>query len=129
MFHGLLRPGQGFRWFDVLRRENDFTDNGKIAQDLTPAGKIAGIIMAASIGDMQQWKGGETYKQNTHTVLYKIIERGSSKIAKPADVLKLDGRQFIITGMHDPGGLGHYTVYFVEERLDLNGGNISQGNP
>ncbi len=129
MFHGFVRPGQGFQWFTVLRRENSVSDNGRIAREMiTPAGKIAGLLMAASVGDMQQWKGSEAYKQNTHTVLYKIIERGKSGIVKPTDVLELGERQFVVTGIHNPGGLGHFTVYFVEERLDLHGGNLAAGN-
>ncbi len=118
MFGGLLRPGQGFRWFTVLKREGNVSENGRPKlQTLSEAGKITGIISQASQKEKDQWK------QAGHPITHKVIQQGAENRAQPEDVLEIEingkVRRFLIQGVHDPAELGHFTTYFTEEREDL----------
>jgi len=84
-----------------------------------PAGEIIGMLTVASVGEMQQWHGQELNKQEAHPMLYKIIQQGTENRAKHGDVLVLGNRRFTVKGIHNPAGLDHFTVYFAEEREDL----------
>ncbi len=124
MFHNFLRPGQGFRQLTVLRRTGGVTDNGRPeARALTPSGKITGIIMRASHGEIEQWKSREQWKQEGHPVTHKIIQHGTQNRLSPSDVIEIVNesktRRFIVKGTHDPAELGYFTIYFAEEREDL----------
>ena len=115
-FRGLLRPGQGFKTFSILRKKGGLTATGRPkATSLSPDGKFYGIISQASQNEIEQWK------QSGHPITHTIIQRGAENCAKPEEVLELKetGRRFKVKGVNDPGELGHFTVYKVEERLDL----------
>lgn len=116
MFNGFLRPGQGFRKFEILQRVNTKTETGRpITGSLEVTGELVGIISQASQREQEQWK------QAGHPITHTIVQRGAKNRAKPTDVLQLPGtdRRFRIQGVQDPGELGHFTVYHVEEREDL----------
>ncbi len=124
MFHGFLRPGQGFRQLTILRRAGGVTDNGRPeTRSLTPSGEITGLIMRASRGEIQQWESSEQWKQEGHPVTHKIIQQGTQNRLSPSDVIesvsKGKTRRFIVKGANDPAELGHFTIYFAEEREDL----------
>lgn len=125
-FRGLLRPGQGFKPFTVLRRQGATTDTGRpYTGKLEPVGQLFGIISQASPTEKEQWKQLGT--PITHT----IVQRGTRGRAKATDVLELASltpcgceqpktRRFQVKGEpQDPGELGHFLVYRVEEREDL----------
>lgn len=114
-YTGLLRPGQGFKPFTVLHREGGLTETGRpYTGGLVPAGRIIGIISQASQTEKEQWK------QSGHPITHTIVQRGTKDRAKATDVLELEGgRRFRVQGVQDPGELGHYTIYHVEEREDL----------
>ena len=115
-FRGFLRPGQGFRPFTVLRKKGGTTTTGRAkTTSLSPDGEIIGIISQASQNEIEQWK------QNGHPISHTIVQRGIANRAEATDVLELKGtnRRFYIQGVQDPGELGHFTVYKVEERKDL----------
>ena len=125
-FRGHLRPGQGFRPFKVLRRTGATTATGRpYTGSLEEVGKFLGIISQATPREMEQWKQLGT--PITHT----IVQRGTAQRAKATDILELvyppsccgetpPVRRFLVQGQpHDPGELGHFTVYKVEEREDL----------
>lgn len=125
-FRGHLRPGQGFKPFTVLRRQGAKTVTGRpYTGSLTAMGSFYGIISQASPHEKDQWKQLGT--PITHT----IVQRGTKNRAKANDVLELtppptcDGgtpktRRFLVQGEpQDPGELGHFLVYRVEEREDL----------
>lgn len=114
MFRGFLRPGQGFKRFEILRKTGGTTKKGRpTAKSYQSCGEIIGIISQASQSEIAQ------SKQNGHPISHTIVQRGSIDRAKPTDVLGLDGRRFIVQGVQDPGELGHFTIYKVEERDDL----------
>lgn len=115
-FRGLLRPGQGFRPFTVLRKKGGTTASGRPkTTSLSPDGEIIGIISQASQKEIEQWK------QNGHPISHTILQRGTQNRAKATEVLELKetNRRFSIKGTADPAELGHFTIYYVEERADL----------
>lgn len=121
MFRGLLRPGQGFKEFTVYRRENAKTKTGTpITGKLKPQGAFLGIISQATPKDI------EHHKQLGHPITHTIVQRGTDNRAKATDVLELENgdgnkpRRFLVhRHPNDPGELGHFLVYHVEERFDL----------
>ena len=123
-FRGLLRPGQGFQKFAVLRREGEVTSKGRAYTGaLSRCGEFYGIISRASPSEI------ERYKQLGTTVTNTIVQRGTTFRAQANDVLELQThdcdqcgtpRRFLVHGEpRNPGGLGHFLVYNVEERMDL----------
>lgn len=121
-FRGLLRPGQGFKPFQVYCRQSGTTNTGRPhTGDLKLTGEFFGIISQASPKEVAQWKQLGT--PITHT----IVQRGTKNRAKATDVLVLQAtreceprRYFLVQGEpQDPGELGHFLIYKVEERSDL----------
>ena len=124
-FRGHLRPGQGFKPFKVLRRTGATTSTGRpYTGALEEMGQFLGIISQASPQEKEQWKQLGT--PITHT----ILQRGTKNRARGNDVLELvkttpctgetETRRFLVKGdPQDPGELGHFLVYKVEERKDL----------
>lgn len=120
MFRGLLRPGQGFRRYTVLRRENGITATGRpITRNLSQRGTFLGMISRASQAEQEQWK------QRGHPISHTVLQRGTENRARPEDVLELEStdgaaaRRFLVQGVHDPAELGHFTAYQVLEREDF----------
>ena len=117
-FRPMLRPGQGDRCFTVLRREGGKSEKGRpTTSSLKLQGQLFGMITQAKQKDIEQWK------QNGHPITHTIVQRGTVNQAKATDILELAGtdRRFLVQGIRDPGDLGLFTVYHVEERFDLNG--------
>ncbi len=118
-FRGHLRPGQGFRPFDVYRRTGSVTDTGRPQTgSYTLAGSFYGILSQASPKEQEQWK------QLGTPISHTIVQRGTRNRADGNDRLALteDGetRYFQVQGKpHNPGELGHFLVYHVLERRDL----------
>lgn len=116
-FRPMLRPGQGFKPFRVHRRVSGTTPTGRPrTEKLEPQGEFFGIISQASPTEKEQWK------QAGHPITHTIVQRGTKNRAKATDVLELEaeGRRFFVQGQpQDPGELGHFLVYKVEEREDL----------
>lgn len=121
-FRPMLRPGQGFKKFRVLRRTGGTTEKGRPRTGkLTPHGEFYGMITQASPAEREQ------HKQLGSPITHTIVQRGTKNRAKATDVLELvvdgeeKGRRFFVQGEpQDPGELGHFLVYKVEERADLN---------
>ncbi len=118
-FRCLLRPGQGFKPFRVLRREGGLTEKGRPpTSDLKEQGEFLGIISQASPKEIEQ------HKQLGSPITHTIVQYGNINRARANDVLvHTDGdveRRFLVQGEpQDPGELGHFLVYKVEERADL----------
>ena len=118
-FRGHLRPGQGFRPFAVYKRTGEITAAGRPRTGgYAEAGSIYGILSQASPREQEQWK------QLGTPISHTIVQRGTVNRADGNDRLALteDGetRYFQVQGKpHDPGELGHFLVYRVLERRDL----------
>ena len=122
MFRPMLRPGQGFKKFRVLRKVGKTTDTGRPhTSSLASQGEFFGMISQADPKEVEQFKQAGT--PITHT----IVQRGTTHRAKAQDVLELQdpscgdkARRFRVQGdPKDPGELGHFLIYRVEERADL----------
>lgn len=121
-FRPMLRPGQGFKPFTVLKRVSKRTNTGRpVTGHLEPQGEFFGMISQASPTEKEQ------AKQSGHPVTHTIIQRGTRNNAVETDVLELDepgsngskSRRFLVQTVQDPGELGRFLIYTVEERVDL----------
>ena len=120
-FRPMLRPGQGFKLFRVLSREGGVTDSGRPhTNSKASKGEFYGILTQASPTEREQ------HKQLGSPITHTILQRGTKNRAKATDILELvegDGervRHFRVQGEpQDPGELGHFLIYKVEERADL----------
>lgn len=125
-FRGHLRPGQGFKPFTVYRRTGATTATGRpYTGGLEQLGTFLGIISQASPREKEQWK------QLGTPISHTIVQRGTTNCARGNDVLQLEVppvcgygpptiRKFLVQGdPQNPGELGHFLVYHVEERKDL----------
>lgn len=118
-FRGMLRPGQGFKEFNVYRRKGGLTEKGRpYTSKEEPAGAFFGIISQADPKEIEQ------FKQLGTPITHTIVQRGTHNRAYANDILELEAenRRFLVQGSpKDPGELGHFLVYRVEERKDLQG--------
>lgn len=120
-FRGHLRPGQGFKRFSILRRDGGLSAAGRAhTGSLKQCGELIGIISQATPKEIEQ------FKQLGTPITHTIVQRGTKDRAKATDILELPApsgenpRRFIIHGEpRDPGELGHFLIYTVEERADL----------
>ena len=118
-FRGLLRPGQGFKLFRVMRKEGGLTKRGRpTTSEDKMRGGFFGIISQASPKEIEQ------HKQLGTPITHTILQRGTTNRAKANDYLVHgegdDARYFKVQGKpKDPGELGHFLIYTVEERADL----------
>lgn len=116
-FRGFLRPGQGFKPFEVFKREGKTTNTGRpYTGRLEPRGAFMGIISQASPREIEQ------QKQLGTPITHTIVQYGTKNRAYATDVLFLidEGRYFLVQGEpQNPGELGHFLIYRVEERNDL----------
>lgn len=120
-FRPMLRPGQGFKEFHVLRRVSGTTDTGRPhTNSKEPQGSFYGMITKADPKEI------ERHKQLGTPITHTIVQHGSTpNRAKATDILELrenggETREFLVQGEpKDPGELGHFLIYTVEERADL----------
>lgn len=119
-FTPMLRPGQGFKTFIVLRRVSGTTETGRpYTNSKAPQGTFKGMISNADPKEIERYKKLDT--PITHT----IVQHGPfPNRAKATDVLELregdESRYFLVQGEpQDPGELGQFLIYTVEERADL----------
>ena len=117
MFRPVLRPGQGFKRFTRYKHKSTKTKSGRAGLlTLTECGYLFGILSQATPEEIEQW--GATDSPVTH----KIVQYGGDNIAEHKDVLRFDDKYYYIQRTpRNPGGLGHFTVYYCEERKGLNG--------
>lgn len=118
-FRPMHRPGQGFKLFRVLRRVGNITSTGRpTTSSKASQGEVYGILSQADPEVKEQ------YKQQGSPITHTIVQRGTTFRAKDTDVLELgrgdNKRKFLVQGdPKDPGELGHFLIYHVEERDDL----------
>lgn len=115
-FRPMYRPGQEVATFKVFRREGGVTASGRpTTSDLKQQGEFKGSITKTAPTEKEQ------HKQLGSPKTYTIVQRGTKNRAKATDILEHeDGRRFFVKGdPRDPAGLGHFLVYTVEERADL----------
>jgi hypothetical protein len=115
----MLFPGQGLKAFDIYKPETRGTDNGRagLVNQYTKLGSIDAVLAAAKPEEVQRWK------QLNHPVSHKIImQKNPPYEVKPGYVFKLTdtGQQFFVeTLAYDPGGIGHWTIFYCTDRRDV----------
>lgn len=62
------------------------------------------------------------YSQMGHPCTHQIVQRGGEK-AKPGDRLVRDHAFYYVLGVDDIAAMGVATIYYVEERMDLDDGS------
>ena len=120
-FRPMLRPGQGFKLFRILQRVGGMTSSGRpYTNSKAPQGEFYGMLTQASPKEIEQ------HKQLGSPITHTILQRGTTPRAKASDILELvtgcgeKSRKFLVQGEpQDPGELGFFLVYKVEERADL----------
>lgn len=119
-FRPMLRPGQGFKLFRILRRVGATTDTGRPhTNSKALQGEFYGMLTQASPTEIEQ------HKQLGSPITHTILQRGTTPRAKATDILELvigddKDRYFTVKGEpQDHGELGFFLVYKVEERADL----------
>ena len=120
-FRPMLRPGPGFKLFRVLTRKSGLTAGGRPhTKNEVVQGEFYGMITQASPTEIEQ------HKQLGSPITHTIVQRGTKNRAKATDILELvveekeKGRRFTVQGEpQDPGEMGHFLIYKVEERADL----------
>ena len=121
-FRGHLRPGQGFKRFRILGRKGELSKTGRaVTGSLENQDEFLGMLTEATPTEKEQ------FKQRGTPITHTILQRGTTSQAKATDILELldankrsTGRKFRVVGdPKDPGELGHFLIYRVEERKDL----------
>lgn len=122
-FRPMLRPGQGFKLFRILGSVGGVTSGGRpYTSSNATLGEFHGMLTQASPKEIEEHK--QLKSPITHTIT--VSQHGLKHRAKANDTLELvtgnggKGRRFMVKGdPQDPGELGFFLVYKVEERKDL----------
>lgn len=118
MFTGAinLMPGQELREFDVYRNGTRRTDSGRvISNGAERLGAIRAVLAAAKPEEIERWR------QLEHPVTHKIIQQGTPPFEiRPGDSFTRGDRRYIVqTAPYNVGDLGHWTIYYCDERSDV----------
>lgn len=111
-------PGQALKQFEVFRTTKTRTQSGRAMQgEEAQIGELKGILAQAKPEEKERWR------QLSHPVTHKIIQEGKPDFqVRPSDILRHGHRKFYISAIpYDVGGLGHWSIYYCEERSDLHG--------
>lgn len=113
-----LRPGNLLKDFTVEKATTNNTQRGRKTTAYDTAGDIRLLAVLAEAKPEEV----ERFRQQSHPITHTITQRGRPK-AKAGDRLVHGGRYFYIQGVDDVGELGITTIYYAEERSDLDGDN------
>lgn len=109
-----LRPGNLYKSFVVEENRTITGKNGRPRTTYTRDGNrtLRGALAEATNQQRIEWQ------QLQHPITHTIVQDGRPK-AKPEDKLILGNRVFLIQGVQEPGSIGVCTIYYVEEREDV----------
>ena len=114
MIRSSLRPGQGFKKFTRYKRTGKLSKERRPGASYESSGHLFGILSDVTPQEIERW--GTTEKPITH----KIVQYGGDNKAADGETLMFNDRYFYIQrSPRNPGGLGHFTVYYCEERRGL----------
>lgn len=108
-----LRPGNLYKDFYVAEKK-ETVDKGKVrtGYKTEEAILIHAVLANATPKEIERWE------QIQHPITHVIVDRGKPK-AKEGALLTSGDRKFYVQGVDEPGQLGLYSIYYVEERRDL----------
>lgn len=98
----------------VARNGSGVNNRGRPSKtyDTENAVMIRAILAQATPQEKSRWE------QIQHPITHTIVGRGKPK-AQENDVMTCGARKFFVQGVDEPGQLGLYSIYYVEERQDL----------
>ncbi len=108
-----LRPGSLYKEFIVQTESEGVGTFGRPKKQYGGEQTIFGALAEASQNVIERWK--QLQHPVTHT-----IEQAGSPAAKAGDKLVLGDRVFLVHGVDECGSLGIATIYYAEERADVN---------
>ena len=112
-----LRPGNLNKDFCIACEQEIITGNGRPKKMFAPTDdRLKGILAEAKTDERMRWQ------QLQHPITHTIVQQGSPR-AQTGDLLLMGGRSFFVQGTDDVAALGVWTLYYVEERFDVNGGS------
>lgn len=111
-----LRPGHLKKDFVIEKKKNTLNAKRRPVStyDTDSSETLQAVLAQATPLEKERWK------QTQHPISHIITQTGSPK-AGIEDRLVFGNRIFLVQGVDDPGALGHFTLYYVEERFDMNG--------
>ena len=113
-----LRPGNLIKDFSIepVSRKQNGRGRAETTYDTESKAVLRGVLASASAEAKQR------YDQTGHSVTHQIAQRGGEK-AKPGDRLVLGHSHYYVQGVDNIAAMGIATIYYVEERLDLDDGS------
>jgi len=111
-----LRPGNLFKDFWVEKKSVTTTARGRTASTYGKEGAahILAVLAEAKPTEI------ERFKHLDHPITHTITQKGRPQ-AEAGDRIVHGGRYFYIQGVDEPGELGLWTIYYAEERSDVDG--------
>lgn len=108
-----LRPGNLYKDFTIEKKGAAMTSRGRAKKEYEsePGDQIKAVLAEAKPQEKERWR------QLQHPISHTIVQRGTPK-AEAEDRLVFGERLFFIQGIDEPGALGLWTIYYVEERFD-----------
>lgn len=118
---GMTRPEQFPKSFNVYEKDSEVSARGRVGKTSDP--KLKGVLRC--ILSVAKPEERETFHQMGVNVTHDLIQRGGP-IAKEQDILALvkrgkETRWFRVQAIHNKGEMDIDTIYYCEERGDLNG--------
>lgn len=109
-----LRPGNLYKDFLVAKAGGGIDKKGRVSKsnDTENAVMIHAVLAQATPQEKARWE------QIQHPITHTIVDKGPKKAAEN-DLLTCGNRKFYVQGVDEPGQLGLYSIYYVEERKDL----------
>jgi len=109
-----LRPGNLYKEFTVEQSQTAVLSNGRpvVGYNTDDHIILKGCLAQAAANEVAQ------YDQIGHRITHTIVQNGR-RVAKEDDRLHLGDRTFLVKGIDEAGNLGICTIYYVEERNDL----------
>jgi hypothetical protein len=112
-------PGQELKEFAIYAPETRGTDRGRegLVNNYKPLGTIRAILAQATPEETQRWR------QLNHPVSHKIIMQHIPPFEiKTGFVFELTatGQEFFMSTLpYEPGGIGHWTIFYCNDRRDV----------
>jgi len=113
-----LRTGNLIKDFVIepISRKKDSKGRAQTTYDTETRAVLRGVIASADANAIAR------YNQTEHPCTHQITQRGGER-AKPGDRLVHDHAYYYILGVDNVASLGIATIYYVEERTDLDDGS------
>ena len=109
-----MRPGNLYKDFIIESSEETIGKGGRPQRKYDDSGLriLKGALCDATADEKMRWA------QQEHPITHTITQQGKPK-CKPEDKLVYNGRTFLVQGIGDVTDVGIATLYFVEERMDV----------